>query len=75
LGKCKKRLIARAKNQKYQLEISRAEAISVVCRELAQNPSSIKAKDLISLFGLNAEELSESGVTYEVLRSLDGLIS
>lgn len=74
MGKCKQRLRARAKNEKIQLEISRQEALNIVCREISNNPSSIPAKKLISLFGLNAEELAEVGVTYEILRSLDGLI-
>jgi hypothetical protein len=74
LGKCKKRLIARARNSKSQMQISREDALNQVYKELDQDPSSITAKNLISLFGLSAEELSEAGVTYEILRSLDGLI-
>ena len=75
LGKCKQRLRARAKNEKYQLQITRTEALNLVYQELSTNPASISAKKLISLFGLSAEEMAEVGVTYEVLRSLDGLIS
>lgn len=75
LGKCKKRLSARARNEKHQLNISRKEALGIVAKELNQDPSSISAKKMISLFGLSAEELAESGVTYEILRSLDGLIT
>jgi len=75
MGKCKKRLSARARNEKNQLHLSRQEAVNFVCHELGQNPSSIPAKNMITLFGLSAEELAESGVTYEILRSLDGLIS
>ena len=75
LGKCKKRLSARARNEKHQLLISRKEALDLVSEELTQDPSSISAKKMISLFGLSAEELSEAGVTYEILRSLDGLIN
>ena len=74
MGKCKKRLIARARNSKSQMQISREDALNQVYKELDQDPSSITAKNLISLFGLSAEELSEAGVTYEILRSLDGLI-
>lgn len=75
LGKCKQRLKARARNEKNQLQITRQEALKFVYQLLAENPSSIEARNLISLFGLNVEELSEAGVTYEILRSLDGLIS
>ena len=75
LGKCKQRLFARAKNEKIQLQLTREEAKRYVLKELNINPSSIAAKKIISLFGLRAEELSEIGVTYEILRSLDGLIN
>ncbi|OGI19678.1 MAG: hypothetical protein A2287_03810 [Candidatus Melainabacteria bacterium RIFOXYA12_FULL_32_12] len=75
MGKCKQRLRARAKNEKYQLKMTREEALSFVSNELCDDPSSIPARKLITLFGLKAEEMSEAGVTYEVLRSLDGLIS
>lgn len=75
MGKSKQRLWAKAKNQKYPLDMSRDGAIEAVYEELSVNPTSIKAKQLISLFGLKAEELAEVGITYEVLRSLDGIIS
>lgn len=75
MGKCKQRLRARARNQKYQLRITRQEALNLASQELYTDPSSPAARKLITLFGLKAEELSEAGVTYEVLRSLDGLIN
>lgn len=74
MGKSKQRLMARAKNEKHQFQLTRQEALMIVCQELNNNPSSIQAKKLITLFGLSAEELSETGVTYEILRSLDSLI-
>ena len=74
MGKCKQRLKARARNEKYQLMITRQEALNTVFQELHDDPTCISAKKLITLFGLTAEELAEAGVTYEVLRSLDGLI-
>ncbi len=74
LGKCKQRLMARARNDKKQLKITREEALEKVCSELNFNPSSNSARKLISLFGLSAEELSESGISYEILRSMDGLL-
>lgn len=75
LGKCKQRLMARVKNQQNQLKITREEALNFVSEELCTDPTSTSAKKLITLFGLKAEELSEAGVTYEILRSLDGLIN
>jgi len=75
LGKCKTRLLSRARNEKNQLSCTRQEAINFVVQNLSSNPCSIPARNLISLFGLTAEELSEEGITYEILRSLDSLIS
>jgi len=74
LGKSKQRLIARAKNDKFQINFTRQNALVNVKEDLFQNPASISAKNMITLFGLTAEELSEAGVSYEVLRSLDYLI-
>ena len=75
LGKSKQRIIARAKNDKSQLNFTRQDALARVIEDLSVNPASISAKNIITLFGLTAEELSEAGLTYEVLRSLDCLIS
>ena len=67
--------MAKGKNDKFKLEMTRQEALKLVFKELRLNPSSTTARKIISLFGLGAEELSEAGVTYEILRSLDGLIT
>lgn len=75
MGKCKKRMDAKARNTKFQMQITRKEALNQVQKELDNDPASISAKKMISLFGLSAEELSEAGVNYEVLRALDGLIT
>jgi len=75
LGKSKQRIIARAKNDRSQINFTRKEALARVIDDLSHNPASISAKNMITLFGLSAEELSEAGLSYEVLRSLDCLIS
>ena len=74
LGKCKQRLLAKAKNNKAPLNYTRQKALADVIEELTHNPSSNSAKKMITLFGFSAEELSEAGLTYEVLRSLDCII-
>jgi ribosomal protein L13E len=71
LGKCKQRLIARAKNDKFQINVTRDEALKHAVKSLTKNPSSSSAKNMITLFGFSAEELAEAGLSYEVLRSLD----
>lgn len=75
MGKCKQRLIAKAKNSKSQLNCTRKEALANITESLLHNPASDSAKSMITLFGFTAEELSEAGVSYEILRSLDFLIS
>ncbi len=57
------------------MQFTRKEAVKTVLQEIDKNPTSIYAKELISLFGLTAEELSESGMTYELLRSLDAVLA
>jgi len=74
LGKCKQRLLAKAKNNKTPLNYTRQNALADVVEELTHNPSSPSAKSTITLFGFSAEELSEAGLTYEVLRWLDCII-
>lgn len=74
MGKCKKRLIARSKTDKNPIFITRNEAVESVIDLLTENPSSIEARNTITLFGLTAEELSEAGVSYEILRSMDAFL-
>ncbi len=57
------------------MQFNRVDALRTVIDEIEKNPASTYARELISLFGLTAEELSESGVSYEVLRSLDGVLA
>ncbi len=75
MGKCKRRAISKVKHTGFKMQFTRNEAVKTVIKEIGRNPASIYARELISLFGLTAEELSESGVSYEVLRSLDGVLA
>lgn len=54
--------------------MSRIQAVNVATSKLNFDPHSVSARNLISLFGLSEEELSENGVSYEVLRSLNALM-
>lgn len=74
LGKCKQRMLSRCKSFDKMIEMSRLQAVELASEQLFSNPHSTKARRLISLFGLSEEELSESGVSYEVLRSLNALM-
>lgn len=76
MGKSKRRLLSRAKTDMLSyLQLTRTDAVKSVMDEIGKNPASNSARKIISLFGLTAEELSESGMTYEVLRSLDGILA
>lgn len=56
------------------LTMSRDQAVQIASDKLVKDPYSISARNLITLFGLSAEELSESGVSYELLRSMSALM-
>ncbi|MCQ2958392.1 MAG: hypothetical protein MJ180_05785 [Candidatus Gastranaerophilales bacterium] len=71
MGKCKSRLLGRSKNLSYMYDMTRHQAIDFVVNEIVASPSSQKAKKVISLFGLKSEELTEAGMTYENVSSLE----
>ncbi len=74
MGKCKKRTIHKTNNSYY---ITREEAISNIYKILntKTSPNYSTALDLISLFGISAEELSEAGLSYENLKALGSSIN
>lgn len=53
--------------------VSRADAILEVLKRIKDNDLSPETKDLIGLFGMSAEELSEAGATYEELKALGAI--
>ena len=71
MGKCKQRLMGRSRNLSYMYDMTRHQAIDFVVNELTERPSSIKAKNMISLFGLNTEELTEAGAKFEEVIRLE----
>lgn len=75
MGKCKKRAFNKAKNSPFTRQMTRQEALITVMTEFNDDPSSMLARELITLFGLTAEELSEVGASYEILRSLDFVLN
>ena len=74
MGKCKRRLINAAKNNS-DFSITREDAIKKVCEELTNNFSDKNAINLITMFGLTAEELAEAGMDYETLKVLGKIIN
>lgn len=51
--------------------ISRRKALRQIIACIRQNPIHPHARHLIELFNIDAEELAEAGVSYEMLRVLE----
>ena len=71
MGKSKKRIIYKGKNQQFT-NLSREEAIKMTAEML--NSSDKEAYSLITLFGLTAEEILEAGATYEAVKGIENLL-
>ena len=69
MGKAKKRILHKTNSNLY---MTRETAVSRVVEilENSKEYSSETASDIITLFGLSAEELSEAGLPYENLIAL-----
>lgn len=75
MGKAKKRNFHTCINNSKQgcsidtlpSAFSRDEAISLIIQNVKDNNFSEETKDIISLFGITAEELAEAGASYEEL--------
>lgn len=71
--------MGKAKKRSFQLGIynqfsslSREEAVKTVVKLLEENHK--EADNLITLFGMSAEELLEAGASYEAVKSKKGLL-
>lgn len=73
MGKAKKRILHKTNSNLF---MTREGAVSKVFN-IVSNPrkSRMEADNLITLFGLTAEELSEAGVSYEDLISFDKILA
>lgn len=74
MGKCKKRTLHHKATSSYFM--TREQAINNIFKTFNDNSSQKykTAADIISLFGISAEELSEAGMAYENLRALDSIM-
>ncbi len=70
MGKAKRRSIALGKYNQIN-NLSRTDAIDLVINKLSKKEN---VSEIISLFGLKAEELLEAGADYEIVKSLGGLV-
>lgn len=73
MGKAKKRIFNKCKYL-YQKTLRREDAIFGVVKNLKYNKFDIETKDIITMFGLSAEELSEAGASYEELKALRSVL-
>ena len=70
MGKAKRRSIALGRPNQIS-NLSRNDAIISVVEKLSKQED---VSELITLFGLSAEELLEAGANYEDIKSLRGLV-
>ena len=71
MGKAKKRSFQLGINNNFST-LTREDAIAEAVKLLQKG--NIEADNLITLFGLSAEELLESGASYEVVKSKMGIL-
>ena len=69
MGKSKKRSIVLGKHNQIA-NLSRDEAVAIAVEKLSKKED---AENLITLFGLKAEELLEAGADYETVKSIERL--
>ena len=73
MGKSKRRSFNKAK-EKDITSVKRADAVKNVIKSIKNNSFDTDIKNLISLFGITSEELTEAGATYEELSVIKHLI-
>ena len=71
MGKAKKRSLHLGINDRFS-NLSRNEAAKLAAKML--NVGDNEAVGLITLFGLSAEEILESGADYEVVKGMENLL-
>ncbi len=71
LGKSKKRIIYRGKNEQFD-SLSRTVAVKNVVKML--NDGDKEAYSLITLFGMTAEEVLEAGASYELVKGVENIL-
>lgn len=74
MGKCKKRTLCNKAASSYFM--TREQAINNIFKSFNDNSTDgyKDAANIISMFGISAEELSEAGLPYENLRALDSIM-
>ncbi|HIQ88992.1 TPA: hypothetical protein IAA68_04110 [Candidatus Galligastranaerophilus faecipullorum] len=73
MGKAKKRILHKTNSSLYMTRESALNEVFSMIKK-PKRESRVQALDLITLFGLSAEELSEAGVPYENIKALESII-
>lgn len=73
MGKAKKRILHKTNSNLYMTRESAVSKVSDIIKRSIINESNT-VSNLITLFGLSAEELSEAGVPYENLMALRSIM-
>jgi hypothetical protein len=71
LGKSKKRIIYKGKNDQF-ININRSDAIKKIVNMLTSGDKEVYS--LITLFGISAEEILEAGASYEAVKGIENLL-
>lgn len=79
MGKAKKRNFQNCINTGGALgslpaNLTRQKATELAIQKIKENSLDNEAKDIITLFGITAEELSEAGASYEDLIALKSVL-
>jgi len=72
MGKSKSRIFRKGINDRIT-RMSREEAISETVKALEKNNNS-EAHNLITMFGLSAEEILEAGASYEAVVAMKNIL-
>ncbi len=79
MGKCKKRTLRKAETSYFMTrETAVSNIFSIITDKKRKTKKGFEFKNalnMISLFGISAEELSEAGVPYENLKALGSTLS
>ena len=70
MGKEKKRSIALGKHNQIT-NLTRDDAINMTIEKLSKGED---VTELVTLFGLKAEELLEAGLEYEYVKAIEGIL-
>lgn len=68
MGKAKQRCFRKCKPYSSMI-MTREDTVKKIVRHFGSNDFDRDVKNMISLFGITAEELSEAGATYEELKA------